>query len=43
MVAQDVVFCDFEVEVEDIKIFSFDATNVPLAEDASAHGPMDVL
>jgi hypothetical protein len=43
MVSQDVSFCDFELEVEDIKVFSFDATNVPLAENTSAHRPVDVL
>jgi hypothetical protein len=43
VVAQDVTFCDFELEVEDIEIFSFDATNVSFAENASAHGPVDVL
>jgi hypothetical protein len=43
MVAQDVIFCDFELEVEDIEIFSLDATNVPLAKNASAHRPVDVL
>jgi hypothetical protein len=43
MMAQDVIFCDSELEVEDIEVFSFDATNVPLAEDACAHRPVDIL
>jgi hypothetical protein len=37
MMAQDVIFCDFEFEVEDVEILSFDASNVPLAENAGAH------
>jgi hypothetical protein len=43
MMAQNVVFCDSELEAEDIEIFSFDATNVPLAENAGAHRPVDIL
>jgi len=41
--AQDVIFCDSELEVEDIEIFSFDSTDITLAENASAHGPVDVF
>jgi hypothetical protein len=33
MVAQDVIFSDFELQVEDVEVFSFGATNVPLAEN----------
>jgi len=43
MVTQDVILCDLELEVEDVKIFPFDATNVPFAENASAHRPVDVF
>jgi hypothetical protein len=41
--AQDIIFCDSELEVENIEIFSFDTTNVSLAEDACAHRPVDIL
>jgi hypothetical protein len=40
---QNVIFCDSELEVENIEIFSFDATDITLAENASTHGPVDVL
>ena len=43
MVAQDVILSDFELQVEDVEVFSFDATNVPLAEDARTHEPVDIF
>jgi hypothetical protein len=43
MMAQDVVFGNFELEIEDVEVFPFDATNVSLAENASAHRPVDIF
>jgi hypothetical protein len=43
MMTQDVIFCDSKLKVENIEIFSFDATNVSLAENACAHRPVDIL
>jgi hypothetical protein len=43
VVAEQVVFCDLELEVKDIQVLPLDAAHVPLAEHACTHGPVDVL
>lgn len=43
VVAKDIGLCDAEFEVQDIKVLSFNATNVPLTEDTGAKSPVHVL
>jgi hypothetical protein len=43
MMSQQVVFRDLELEVENVEVFPFNATYVPLAEDTCAECPVDVF
>jgi len=43
MVAEDVGFCNAKLKVEDIEVFTFDATNVTFAENASTERPVHIL
>jgi hypothetical protein len=43
MMGQQVVFRDLELKVENVEVFPFNATNVPLAEDTCAECPVDVF
>lgn len=43
VVAEQIIFCDLELKVEDVEVLSLDTAHVPFAEDACAHGPVDVL
>jgi len=43
MVAEDIVFLDAELEVEDIEELTLDASNISLAEDTGAECPMYIL
>lgn len=41
--AEQIGFCDAQFEIEDVKEFALDSSDVPLPEDACAQRPMDVL
>lgn len=43
MVAEDIGFCNAKLKVEDIEVFTFDATNVTFAENASTERPVHIL
>lgn len=43
MVAENVGFCNAKLKVEDIKVFTLNATNVTFAKNTSAKCPMDIL
>jgi hypothetical protein len=43
MVGHNVIFADAQLEIEHVKEFALDPTNVALAEYARAHGPVHVL
>ena len=43
MMAENVGFCNAELKVEDIEVFTLDATNVTFAKNTSAKCPMDIL
>lgn len=43
MVDQQIVFRDLQLKVENVEVFPFNATNVPLAENTCAECPMDIL
>jgi len=43
MVAENVGFCNAELKVEDIEVFTLDATNVTFAKNTSAKCPMYIL
>ena len=43
VVAQQIRFGNAEFKVENVEIFAFNATHVPLAENACAECPVDVF
>ena len=43
VVAQQIRFGNAEFKVENVEIFAFDATHVPLAENACAECPVNVF
>lgn len=43
MMAQDVIFADRELEIENIEKFAFNTANIALAEDTGAQSPVHVL
>jgi len=43
MVCHNVIFADTQFEIEHVKEFALDPTNVALSEYARAHGPVHVL
>ena len=43
VMGEQIVFCDLELEVEDVEVLALDAADVALAKDACAECPVDVL
>lgn len=43
MVAEQIVFCNCQFKIENVKKLAFDATNVAFTEDSSTECPVHIL